>query len=502
MLKPDASPFLCKLQELYRISPLTQSGPPTGTALFLLDLEEWRLRFSAQTPLIWVSEVKETADDLAGRLTDLARSRGWRDRDCLVVLDGPGPELKERLEPQDYPRLVVLDSEDQERILTSPAFTNALQDLMALRLPLSHLAPYQISGTVHGSGFFGRQHEITRILGHEKASFAILGIRRIGKTWLLREIRNRLLARGEDTSRLLFLDCSTFETAEAFIFSVVHKLDIREFVRLEKHGLQSLDLPHFLELMSKRYKGQITLFLDEFDKIVDFTRRDAGLMKTIRALGNSGYCRFIVAGFQELMDEICNSKSPLYFGFEMLRLQAFGTKDTRDMVLAPMQSLRVRIENPESVVSRIHADTRGLPLFIQYCCLELISKMELRGDRNLRVADLDEIYRSEGFKTMIVNSFRDNVSQHDQLLTYALLVAFEEDKKAYSREEMTQALRQNECAFLVMEIDQACDRLVLGGVFRREGSAFQFSIPIFPRVMRTHFNLSYLLSETRREVGL
>jgi len=221
MITEKESEFLRQLGTLYQVRRLSQKTlAGYELSLYLVDLSGWRLRFSNRTPLIWVkAEAVEhvSARELTESLQDVAREHGWHHRECMVLLDGNGGELKTQIADQHFPRFVILDAADQRSILTTSSFTSALLDLVCKQLPISSLAPYQISAPVEGTGFFGRQSEISNVLGHSETNFTIAGVRRIGKTSLLREVKRQMLEQGEDPRRTVWLDCSTLSDSDQFI---------------------------------------------------------------------------------------------------------------------------------------------------------------------------------------------------------------------------------------------------------------------------------------------
>ena len=56
-----------------------------------------------------------------------------------------------------------------------------------------------------------------------------------------------------------------------------------------------------------------------------------------------------------------------------------------------MRSLRVRFENEAAVAVRIHEDTQGHPLLVQFYCLELIKQLEKEKERVLTLGHVDGI---------------------------------------------------------------------------------------------------------------
>ncbi|MCP4601096.1 MAG: AAA family ATPase [Proteobacteria bacterium] len=331
-------------------------------------------------------------------------------------------------------------------------------------------------------------------------NFAIMGIRRIGKTSLLREIRRRLLDQKENPDRIVWMDCSTISSPPHFVQEIVRTLHARELPRLKQPEKYLFFLPNFLKRMSKMHGGRITILLDEADSILTWARDVQGVLPALRASVTAGHCRYVVTGFQNLLSEFYDQYSPLYMAFESLRLGPFEEEDTEDVILRPMRALRVKFKNARDLVSRVHADTRGHPLLVQFYCRKLIEQLEHREDRTLGPDSLGDIYTGDDFRSLIVNTFRDNVSTQGKVLVYALLNYFSEDRETFTQDEMYRALLRKGCSFQPEEIDRVCERLVLAGIFVHKGPRHQFAHPIFPRILRANYNLEHLLSVAKKEI--
>jgi Cdc6-like AAA superfamily ATPase len=498
------SGFLDRLGALYRIR-----RPGLKTAgeyeLYLVDLSDWKLRFSDPTPLIWVrSEAGERlpAVELVESLRDVAREQGWQHRQCIILLDAGGADLKDQASTQHFPRFVVVDAEDQRHILAARSFTGSLLDLVCEQVPISILAPYQTSAPVTGSAFFGREREIARILAQAETSVAITGVRRIGKTSLLRELYKRLLDQGERPARCVWLDASTLSTPYHFVQEVVRHLRTKELRRLQHPERFWFFFPDFLKRMYKRHGGRITIFLDEADDFLMWAREDPEMLAAMRASMNAGHCRCILAGFEILQAELFDQESPLFMRFERLSLGPFEKREVEEVMVKPMRSLRLRLENVNELVGQVYTDTRGHPLLVQYYCRELVQSLESRGTRTLGPTSLSGIYTSNGFRAQIINSFRDNLQNPEKLLVYALLLSFPAGKEEFGQDEMYGALRKQGCPYSAREVDQACERLVQAGVLSRDGPRYEFASAVFPRMLVADFNLNYLLSVAKKEMNL
>ena len=68
-----------------------------GYDLYFADLSDWKLRFSDRTPFIWVKAADVAAlppRELAQSLADVLRTRGLAERNPIVLVQGPGEELR------------------------------------------------------------------------------------------------------------------------------------------------------------------------------------------------------------------------------------------------------------------------------------------------------------------------------------------------------------------------------------------------------------------------
>lgn len=503
MLKEkDAWPVLLqRLRDLrYRVRLRGATGQ--GYEEYWVDLSDWRLSLSDRTPILWVnSELLErfSPDELGESLLDEVRAKNWSRREVIVLMDGDGNELKSQLAGRNS-SLLLVDEADQQYILNAGSFTNALQKHICEQIPISILAPYGYGDTVEGARFFGRKREINDILRHDTSSFAVIGVRRIGKTSLLRESMRRMLEQGEKPERIIWLGCGTIPDPMQFVEEVVRKLNIRELPRLKNVKDSLFFFPDFLKRMAKMHGGMITIFLDEADEFLVWARDS--LLPDLHDSMTSGACRYIVSGFQTLMSEWADNKSPLYWAFRPINLGPFEKGDVEEIVRLPARSLHLRIENETAFIARLHADTRGHPYLIQHCCVELMKQLESEGSRVLNLARLDGIYASDGFKTLILRSFMDNVAIRDKLLVYALLKTFPGDKVEYTESEIYGALSKQHAPHSVEEIDRVCQRLMMSSVLVRNGSKYQFAFPVFPRVLRANHDLDHLLSVAKKEIGL
>ena len=89
-----------------------------GYDLYFADLSDWKLRFSDRTPFIWVKAADMDAlppRELAQSLADVLRTRGLAERNPIVLVQGPGEELRGQLK-RSLLNVLVLDQAAQTAV--------------------------------------------------------------------------------------------------------------------------------------------------------------------------------------------------------------------------------------------------------------------------------------------------------------------------------------------------------------------------------------------------
>ena len=185
--------------------------PSMDYQLFYMDLSSWKLRLSSRTPVIWV-QTKDldgiSSQHVMESLGDVLRERNLTRQIVLVIIDGNSFPLFRHTTNFNH-NLVLIGAEEQKNVLHSRRPTGELLDIISAQVPISYLSPYETRAPVTGSRFFGREHEISRILANPDTNHAILGIRRIGKTSLLRETE-RILLKGKLLREWFFLNAAIY----------------------------------------------------------------------------------------------------------------------------------------------------------------------------------------------------------------------------------------------------------------------------------------------------
>ena len=476
-----------------------------GYHLYFLDLSEWKLRFSDRTPVIWVTAsdlATMSPRELAQSLVDVVRSRSLAERNPIVALAGPGAELQALLKTAYLP-LLILDQDAQRAVRESRRPSGELLDRLSAQLDLSLLTPYETSKPVTGSRFFGREFEIRRILQSNDTNFAIMGIRRIGKTSLMREIerqlRNQAQEGGDENAqeRISFMDCSALSSPAGFVQEIVRKLRPQELTRLTSKQYP-IFFPDFLERMAQRYGGPLVFFLDEFDKVLTWHYDDDTLLNALRASSNQGHSRYIVGGFREVMRAFSDLESPLYNFARPIRLKEFSREQAAALVLGPLERLGVRFDRRNDVVNRIFDETAGQPNLVQFYCSILVERLDRQGTRAISPENLFDVYTNDDFRAFVLSTFMDNTTHLEKAIVFAVMADMDAEMP-FSVKAIDEALERRGVEMPLSDLDLACRNLELAGTLTARGPLYRFATPVFPRMLSENYDVGYLFKKVVQE---
>ncbi len=476
---------------------------------YQINLVDWNLSLTDTNPCIWVQQRDLHALDapqLAESLRDVVRERGWQNETVLVFTDGPVGSLKLHL-PRALPTFILLDDKLQKEIEAAHSPTVCTLDIILQQMPRSQLAPYETTKPVVGGQFFGRRSEINKVLQHPNTNYLFTGIRRIGKTSLLKEIKrqmDRIDRPDTDQIRRLYVDCTVISTEDEFLRTLTYALDPSEVKLLMRRASES---KRYERMMFDRFAslhGQpITFLIDELDRLL-LQLGDNGrqLFDVLRAASNAGKARFIMAGFRQAMVASTDRQSPFYNFATPARLGRMKRADVRRMVLSPFDRLRISIVDREGVVNRINRETAGLPNYVQYYCKTLLEQLDEQGRETVDENDLRAVYENREFRDFVLDTFMSNTVTLERALVYALVAENNGSihRRHFSQREMDEILKQRHLQLHYNELDRACRNLEVAGVFDQVGRDFEFAVPLFQRMLRETRDVEFVYEKTLEEL--
>jgi hypothetical protein len=472
-----------------------------------VDLSEWSLSLTDTNPCIWVQACdleNLSPPQLADSLKDVVRERGWQYSTILVFMDGHAETLRPHL-PSALPTFVTVNAKQQARVQKADSPTVEMLDILLSQIPRSQLSPYETHKPVVGSQFFGRQFEINQVLQKPTKSYLFLGIRRIGKTSLLKELKrrmDRLDPPQNHQTRRLYIDCTVINSEEEFLQTVTYQLAPTELKLLMRRAAES---KRYQRMMFDRFVslhgGPITFLIDELDRLLP-NNNDWHLFDVLRAAANEGKARFIMAGFRRAMLAVINQNAPLFNWADPIHLNRLHRSDVKRMVLSPLERLRISIQNPEGVVNRINRETAGLPNYVQLYCKSLLERLDEEERNTLTEDDLQAVYESREFRDFVLDTFVSNSEPLERALVYGLVAENSNptEQLTFSQRTIDSLFKRRKLPLTLEQLDRSCRSLEIAGVFNQVGQDFEFAIPLFQQMLRQTRDVEFLFEKTREEI--
>lgn len=475
---------------------------------YLIDFSDWTLSLPDKTPCIWVSQ-KHTGDkslsQVREELHDLALRKRWPNGIKLVFTDLDGDALRQIFSPY-RPNWVIFDAEQQQAIVNATSPTTATLDVLLAQLPRAQLAPYERSQPVYGSKFFGRSDEINRVMSHPSTNFLYMGIRTIGKTSFLKEIERRLgqstiMASGKKAA--LFVDCITLKSENDFYREVIYKLGENETARLRREAEgNKLDRHRIFERFANMHGGQITYLIDEVDLLLEHIGYDSALWDVLRSASIAEVARFVIAGFRGALEASVNSISPFYnFVGQPRRLGALKQNDVYQMVVGPMQNLRISLQNPKDIVARIYAETAGLPSLVQYYCYTMLEHLDELGTSTLTEQDVEAVKEDTDFSNNVFDRFILNTEPLERMVFFVLVMESQRGgtgtKAKFDDKQIYGLLRKKKLNVDHWAVIRACQNLEIAGLLRQDSRYYGFGIPLLMEILNHRKNIGFLLEQER-----
>ncbi len=478
---------------------------------FLIDLADWKLSLTDQTPCLWIHKPEHqhlSAFDLAEEIRDAVREAEWHAEIVLILVEWQTAELREALKAAFthagyFTQFVVIDSVHQRAIAEAASPSRAMQDWLLEQIPLSDLSPYETGRFVTGNRFFGRENDLKPILRHQQANYLIMGVRRIGKSSLLREIQRRLDLSdpADEQPRRVYVDCSVLQSEDDFYKELISQLNPRDMKRFERQSQSQRFKAQLFQYLSSRQGGRITYLLDEMDGLLQHLAGDYHVFEAMRhASAQDGYARFILAGFRELERTLRIIDTPLYhFGIE-LTLGPFKLDDVRKMVTEPLDQLRIKLEHREEIVQRIYQETAGHPNLVQFYCKSLLDQLEGTNRRILTVADLQVVYDDNDFRRFLMQTFLSNTLPLERSIIFAMVTTISTPETTFSLKDIDAELGRRNLHVELSQLNTACDNLVTAGVLSvPERKQYRLSIPLLATMLEETYSLDFVFGKARRD---
>lgn len=476
--KPVAARITEQVCELLGFSPIEYR---TFHSLFgyLVKAPTVRLSIPLNFPIIFMLKRDLTIEDVRG-VRDLMSVLNVTSFFALLVVVDDALDLRERA--KELKRLVrsgaddfiVLDYQDLRSLFLSKDAERQLISIILTQVDLTVVSPYVLSGPVPENMFFGRDYELKAILRTiRERSFAIVGGRKIGKTSVLNKV-HRLI---EQTSGLfsIHLDCQYVTNYQEFFDAFAQNAQIT----IEAAAPDMLRRA-MVRLRRQRGGNMIVLLLDEVDQLLAYdSQQQMRLFLVFRALSQEGLCRFVFCGERQLNKVLHDPASPLFNFCNTICLSYLAPRDAQRMIQEPMLAMGVIFEDEETILNRIIELSSCHPNLVQYICQMVLVRINERGERTLRLDDVEAVRNSGEFRDFFLEVTWGNATTLERLIT--VLMA---NTPNFTNADVRQALQQHGCQASNTAIEGALDGLMLFSILQRQGNTYTFAAQAFPAVLR------------------
>lgn len=445
---------------------------------YLVQAPTVRLSIPRRFPIIFLLKPRLTPGDLRD-LRDLMHVLGATSFFAILVVVGDESLNRSDVESlnssirrgaEDF---IVLAYRDLVELFMAADPTRHLMELILAQVDLTVVSPYVTWGPVSENMFFGRDYELKAILRTIRdRSFAIVGGRKIGKTSVLTQVQR--LMDQTTTDAPIYLDCQHVTNYTEFFEALAIKSQI-------EIGSNAPDVLRrvAVRLRVRQPNRNVVMLLDEVDQLLHYDEgNQCRLFKVFRALSQEGLCRFVLCGERRLNNALHDPGSPLFNFCNIMPLGHLLPQDVRRIVLGPMATMGVILENPEALVEEIIELSSCHPNIVQAFCQMLIVHINERGDRSIKMQDVADVRSSEQFLDFFFEVIWGNATGLERLIT-----VIEAGERCFSSEDVIRNLREQGCDIPAVEVQEALKMLALFSILKKDKQCWTFAAHSLPRLM-------------------
>ena len=384
---------------------------------------------------------------------------------------------------------------------------------MTRGIGLSALSPYIPGKPASGGRFFGRGRLLDQIVaGKTIHNCTIVGNRRIGKTSLMHEVRDRLSEVYIPGKNIFFADLygAKLKSTWDAVYMVCSQVALNVPKAYTKLGAISeryiLRFPKLLHKFAQERDAAVVLFIDEFDSFLEIdSHQNYQFLHLLReAAMADANCYVIIAGFRRLMEMRVRQESP-YFNFtNEIPIGKLAKDEAIEMITTPLARMGIEVE--AEVAALIYKETRGQPELIQMYCgaiVELFKKNRVTPKTNEL---LSHVHRNPAFNRTILHTFLKNTNPLEQTICLHLI------KKALVQDailhyEFTGKDVEDLRVTLQLPLSNAdtstlLNNLCVGSIIDRVTGApgrYQFAVPQLIRFFKEDLSIASLLAVAEAE---
>lgn len=388
----------------------------------------------------------------------------------------------------DY-NIIIFDEHDLKTLLFADDSKIMFNQVVIRDTDVRKVQPYSHTSLTPGM-FYGRQDELGEIVRNRSQSFAVYGPRRIGKTFLLKQVQRRINA--EQVSKAIYFSCQNNSIA-----------DVKHRLLLELESRVDSEIVHFeenLRLIIKNSQRGYVFLLDEIDDLIEEDNFFYYQFTTsLRNIWNENRekCQFVFAGFQMLASRFNDHTAPFFNFANPMPLGNLKRDDALRLITQPMEDdLFFKFLDREASLQRILETTMCHPALIQFMCTRLIEIACENKRAYIHPADVENIFGSYEYRSLISRSFLYILEKEQQIIALQML----EMGEKFTSIELQTFLANNDVRVSIVDLERNLDKMIASGVTTKIDQFYTFADRLFARMLRQSEDTISLFERLRKEV--
>jgi len=369
-------------------------------------------------------------------------------------------------------------------------------NLILQQADLTKVSPYVLKGVTPERMFVGREGEQATMLSTLSSnSVVLLGSRRIGKTSLMRHVRKRL---GEAGYYPLFGDCQTVRTWK----------DFGDLARMEwDMSLPSDFKPqHLFELVRKveaDAEGKIVFLLDEIDQLVAWDKEhtsdevDEAFFKACRTISQEGRAQFVFSGERTIAQKLWDPHSPHWNFCREVQLQQLDRESSRHLLVEPLESLQIKIEDLQKFESRSWGITSGHPQIVQFLGDSLVGLLNERSPERrtrLNVEDLNTVADTYNYREQYLTTYWGQATKLERLISLLIV------KGVCNTSNIIKYIFDNKINITDDKLMASLRMLELYGIIKQEGDGYILKAEWFKFALESYGGVDRAISRLIQKI--
>lgn len=284
----------------------------------------------------------------------------------IILVFGQADNIRQLKNYYNEYNIIIFDEHDLKTLLFADDSKIIFNQIVIRDIDVRKVQPYSHTSLTPGM-FYGRQDELGEIIRNRSQSFAVYGPRRIGKTFLLKQVQR--IINSEQVCQAIYFSCQNNSIAEVK-YRLLRELEPKVSTEIVNHFEEHLRL-----IIKNSQRGYVFL-LDEIDDLIEEdTHSRYQFVTSLRNIWNENRekCQFVFAGFQTLATQFNDPSAPFYNYAQPIPLGNLKRDDALRLIIQPMEDdLFLKFLDKEASLNRIVETTMCHPALIQFMCTRLI----------------------------------------------------------------------------------------------------------------------------------